>query len=78
MTQEIEDKIKTLEAIRKDIAEGAYLNPFKGKGHILFLLSLLDELTDALFQIHQTLQEKRKHDPDINPSNKQSADPLPS
>jgi hypothetical protein len=74
----VEDKIRTLEEIRRDEKATIYLNPFKAKERITFLLALIDELTDALFKIHAAIAEEQKHDPNINPGGEQDTDPLPS
>jgi len=78
MTEEIEKKIQRLTEIRRDVGVEAYLNPFRAREHIAFLLSFVDELTEALFKIHALVQEGRKIDSNIDPGSKQGADPLPS
>jgi len=78
VSEEIEKKIQRLADIRRDVALGQYLNPFKAFAHIIFLLALIDDLTEALFKIHELVQEGRKIDSNIDPGNKQSAGPLPS
>lgn len=78
MTQEIEKKIQTLAEIRRDAKKIISLNPFIARERIEFLLELIDELTDALFKIHQLVQEGRKLDSNVDPGDKGSADPLPS
>jgi hypothetical protein len=78
MSREIEEKIRRLEEIRKDNRAGSYLNPFKAKEHIDFLLSLLEELTDALFQIHQAVREVRLNDTNLDSQDPKTPDPLPS
>jgi len=67
MTEEIEKKIQMLAQIRHDVDDGSYLNPFKAGAHIVFLLSLIDELTEALFKINAALQEKTKNDFNLDP-----------
>jgi hypothetical protein len=78
MPEEIEKKIRMLEEIRRDDKAIIYLNPFRARERITFLLALIDELTDALFKIHAAIAEAQKHDPNLNPSGGQDADPLPS
>lgn len=78
MSEEIEKKIKTLEEIRRDEKAMIYLNPFKAKERITFLLSLIGELTDALFKINEAITEATKHDPNVNPGGRQGTDPLAS
>jgi hypothetical protein len=78
MSREIEEKIQRLEQIRQDVKLGSYLNPFKAREHITFLLSLLDELTDALFKIHQAVQEVRRNDTNLDSQDPKTPDPLPS
>jgi hypothetical protein len=43
--------------IRHDVEHGLYLNPFKAREHICFLLSLCDELGDALRAIQKINKE---------------------
>lgn len=78
MSKEIEEKIKMLADIRHGVGIETYLNQFRAREHITFLLALIDELTDALFKIHKAIQEIRKNDPNIDHANEQSTDPLPS
>jgi hypothetical protein len=78
LPQEVEKKIQMLEQIRNDMNLGSYLNPFKAREHILFLLDLLDELTDALFLIHAAIQEKKANDTNLDSQDPKTPDPLPS
>jgi hypothetical protein len=78
MPEEIERKIRTLEEIRRDLARGVYLNPFKARAHISFLLDLIDDLTEALFKISAGILEATKHDPNVNPGSKHDPDALAS
>lgn len=78
MSEEIEQKIRTLNEIRRDVQSDRYLNTFKATQHICFLLAIIDELTDALLKIHQIVQEGKKLDPNIDPSCKHNPDALAS
>jgi hypothetical protein len=78
MPEEIEKKIRMLEEIRRDDNAIIYLNPFKARERITFLLALIDELTEALFKIHAAVQEERKLDPNIDPGSKHDPDTLAS
>lgn len=78
MSEEIEKKIRTLAGIRRDESIETYLNPFRAREHITFLLGLIDELTEALFKIHELVREERRLDPNIDPSCKHDTDALAS
>jgi len=78
MPEEIEKKIRMLEEIRRDERAMVYLNPFRAKERITFLLTLIDELTEALFKIHAAVQEGRNLDPNIDPGSKHDPDTLAS
>lgn len=57
MSIKIENKIQTLDEIRRDAKGIIYLNPFKARERIEFLLALIDELTAALSKIHLLIRE---------------------
>lgn len=66
MSEEIEKKIRALADIRAEATIGSYLSPFKAIERIQFLLSLIDELTEALFKMHALAQEKKQNDPNLD------------
>jgi hypothetical protein len=57
MSIQIEEKIKTLAEIRRDHKEVKYLTLYQATVRIGFLLSLIDELTDAMSKIHKLAKE---------------------
>jgi hypothetical protein len=51
------EQIKKLAEIREYVKRGGYLNPFKAMDQIKFLLSVVDELSDALREIQKINKE---------------------
>lgn len=51
------EQIKRLAEIREDMKRGGYLNPFRAMSRIEFLLSVVDELSDALLAIQKVNRE---------------------
>jgi hypothetical protein len=51
------DEIKKLAEVRKDVERGSYLNPFKARDHIQFLLSLYDKLGEMLMTVQKMNEE---------------------
>ncbi len=51
------ERVRLLADIRDDVKRGGYLNPFKATDRIVFLLSVVDELTDALLSIQKVNKE---------------------
>jgi hypothetical protein len=74
----VEEKIQMLADIRHEIKTGSYRYPMHGRANVIFLLDLIDELTDALFKIHAAIAEAQKHDPNIDPGSKHDPDTLAS
>jgi len=57
-----QDQIKKLTEIRKDVDEGCYLNPFKAREHIIFLLELCDQLIGALGKINDLIGKAKEEE----------------
>lgn len=51
------EQIKKLAEIRNDVEHGSYLNPFKARDHLRFLLLLCDELSESLRAIQKINKE---------------------
>ncbi len=51
------EQVKKLAEIREDVKRGGYLNPLKAMDRIKFLLSVVDELSDALLSIQKVNKE---------------------
>jgi hypothetical protein len=54
------EKIEKLAEIQHDIRQGVYLNPFKAKEHIEFLLNLIKDLTTTAKKMQDKWEELKK------------------
>ena len=57
-----QDQIKKFIEIRKNVDQGSYLNPFKAREHIIFLLELCDQLIEALGKINDLIGKAKEEE----------------